>query len=523
MKARYIVIPVIVLGAAALTTWILVNNFNKKPQYDLFAVRRGAVVKTVSVSGSVISDQKLELGFLTPGIVQEVKVKVGDQVKTGDLLVALDTSVLRAQASQARASIAVASALLSKTRDHLRAADLAVLNRSLDNAQVALDTARRNLQDAYQSRETDRNSVAVGLTAAETAYQNALNAYNAQLSVIDQSTVGAQMILNNATNALNTAQNSYNQILNLYNQGQVTFTELQQAQSALTTANTAYLSARTAYDTALRQANLQRVSAAGSLDAARSQLNSAQTAYNSATTGLDMKINAAQNALSAAEAAYNLAQAQYQQSLAPAHSADISSASAQVAAAAASLKIVEAQISKAAIKAPIDGLVTAVAAKAHEISPLAGPAITLETAGSFQVEAYVSEMDIEKVLVGDQVKLTFDSLPNVETQGTIASMDPAATILLGVVNYKVTVALPERAEGLKPAMTADLEILTDQRDNVLFVPRKALIKSTGGYTIKILETSGPKDREVQVGLIGDSEAEIIAGLSEDEQVVLRQL
>jgi len=523
MKVKYIIITAVVLGALALTAWILVKNFTTKPKYDLWSVRQGAVTKTVSVTGSVISEQKFELGFLSPGIVKEVKVQVGDQVKTGDLLIAQDVSVLNAQANQARASIAAASALLNKTKNHLRPADVNVLDRSLDNARIALNTAQNNLQSAYRSRDAEASAATAALNGAEMAYQNAVNAYNARLSVIDQGTASAQIALNNATNMLNSAQVAYSQVVNRYNMGQATLAELQQAQAALSSANSAYLIARSAYDSAIRQVNLDKTTSAGAVDAARFQLDSAQSAYNLAIIGLDSKINNAQNALSATQAAYNLAQAQYQQSFAPALGADVAASSAQVASAVATLRIVEAQIAKAVIKAPMDGVITLVAAKAHEISPMTGPAVVLETAGSFQIEAYVAEVDVDKVAAGQDVKLTFDALPNMEAKGVIAYIDPAATILLGVVNYKVKVALSETPADMKPAMTADLEILTDQRDNVLVVPRKALVKSNNVYTVQVLGTQGPETKNVEVGLLGDSEAEIISGLQEGDQVILKTL
>jgi len=175
------------------------------------------------------------------------------------------------------------------------------------------------------------------------------------------------------------------------------------------------------------------------------------------------------------------------------------------------LRVVQAQIAKASIKAPVDGIVTTINAKAHEISPMSGPAVVLETDNDFQIEAYVSEIDVERVLPGAQVKLTFDGLPEVAAQGVIATVDPAATIVLGVVNYKVTVALTAPVVGIKPAMTADLEVLTDAKEDVLFVPRKAVTKTATGYMVKVLGVSAktPEIREVQVGLIGDSETEIL--------------
>lgn len=523
MKARYIIIPIVVIGAIAVTGWLVGRALDKGPQYELYEVRKGSVAKTVSVSGSVISDQKFELGFLSPGIVQTVSVKVGDTVKQGDLLIALDTSVLREQANQARASISATSAMLAKSKNALRPQDVTVLNRSLDSARVALSTAQKNLQEAYRVRDVDINNASANLATAETAYQNAVNTYNARQAVINQSTVSAQVALNNASNALSVAQSSYSQILNLYNYGQATMSDLGQAQSALNMANSSYLMARAAYDSVLQQTNLEKVSASASVDSARSQLDSARAMYNSSVSGIDAKINSAQNALASAQAAYNLVTAQYQQSLAPAHSADIASASAQVVSASASLRMVQAQIDKAYIKAPIDGIITAVNVIEHEISSINTPAVVLETIGAYQIEAYISEVDIEKIIPSAEVRITLDALSDIKAHGAVAQIDPAATIVLGVVNYKINVAITDVIEQLKPAMTADLEILTEQRDDVLFVPRKAVSRLDGKYTAKVLVNDKVEEREVQVGLVGDNELEILSGLIEGERIVLKEL
>ena len=523
MKARYIVIPVVAIGVVALTIWLVGRALRPAPQYELYEVRKGSVAKTVSVAGSVISDQKFELGFLSPGLVQTVSVKVGDKVEAGDLLVSLDTSILREQANQARAGIAAANAMLSKSRNALRPQDVTVFNRSLDSARVALTTAQSNLQDAYRARDMDINSAATGLATAETAYQNAVNAYSARFSVINQATIGASVALSNASNTLSNAQFTYNQVLNLYNLGQASALDLQQAGAALNAANSAYLSAQAAYNSAVQQANLEKVSATANIDSARTQLDSARAAYNSALSGIDSKIRSTQNALSAAEAAYNLATAQYQQLLAPAHAADIASASAQIASAAAAFRAVQAQIDKAYIKAPIAGIVTAVNATAHEISPI-GAAVVLETIGAYQVEAYISEVDIEKIVSGAQVRITLDALPDIEARGSVAQIDPAATIMLGVVNYKINVAITDAIPDLRSAMTADLEILTEQREDVLFIPRKAVTRTDGKYLVQLMGTNNKtEDREVQVGLVGDNEFEIVSGLVEGDRIVLREL
>lgn len=473
MKARFWIIGLVVLVVVLTIVFGVWKPFAKRPQYDLYEVSRGEVATTISVSGSVVSGQSLELGFLSPGIVRTVAVKVGSEVKKGDLLVALNTDVLSRQAAQARASIQAAQAMMAKAQNQLRPVDVNVFNLSLDNARIALENAQRS-------------------------YQNALNAYSAGQGLISQSAEVARVALNNAQSAFYNAQSNYNRILSAYNSGRATLAEVQQASSALAGASAAYNSAQAQYQTALRQSDAERVNAGAQLDNARAALNSA-------------------------EAAYRLAEAQRSQLLAPASSADTQSASAQVAASVASLQIVQAQIAQAALRAPIDGKVVTVNAEVAELSPSGRPAVVLETTDEFKIEANISETEIGMVRIGQAVKVIIDALLNMSAEGTVAAIDPAANIIMGVVNYKATIVLNQPIAGLRSSMTADLEILTDSRSNVLMVPRRVLTKADGVYQVKVLEDNRVVERTVEVGLIGDSEAEIVSGLTEGEKIIVKEL
>jgi len=522
MKARFWTIGLAILVVASVVVFWVWKPFAKRPTYELYQAKRGEVATTVSVSGSVVNGESLDLGFLSPGVVKTVAVKVGSSVRKGDLLVALNTDVLGRQAAQARASVAAAQAILSKAQDHLRPADINVLDRSLDSARITLDSARSQFQDACRARDLDLNSARVARDNAERAYQNALSAYSAGQGVISQSVEIARVSLMNAQTAFTNAQNSYNQVLMAYSSGHASLTELQQASSALYSASAAYTTAQAQYQAALRQSDAGNATARSQLDGARAALNSAQAAYDSASSGVNMKITSAQNAVNAAEANYRLAEAQRLQSLAPALPADVQSASAQVAASAASLQAIQAQIAQSILKAPLDGKVVEVNAKPAELSKIGQPAVVLETTSEFKVEVNISETELSKVRVGQSAKMTFDALPNVTATGMVAAIDPAATIVMGVVNYKATITLEQPVAGLLSAMTADMEILTDSRVDVLVVPRRALVKVNESYQVKVLQDEKVVEKTVEVGLLGDTDAEIISGLSEGEQVILKQ-
>ncbi|OGB74417.1 hypothetical protein A2V68_01770 [candidate division Kazan bacterium RBG_13_50_9] len=525
MRARYIVIPVVILVTLAATSFWVYRTTHRQPEYELFEVHRGSVTRSVAISGSVVSRERLELGFLSPGIVKSVAVGVGDQVKAGDLLVVLDTVVLQNQAAQARANAAAAQAMLRKAQDGLRSVDRGVLDRSLSSAGVALNTAQANLQDAYRARDIEAENARVALDNARSAYNYALSMFNSSQGAISGSAEIARVALSNALLTLNYAQSNYNSIYNLYQAGQATVYELQQAQLTLNNANAGYQSARASYDAAIRQSTVEQAGASSNLDAARSRLDSAQAAYNVAVVGADIKVRSAQNGLSAAQAAYDLTQAQYNQASAPAHSADIDVASAQAAAAYAAARSIEAQITRAKLTAPIAGVITDVNAKVGELSPMTSAAVVLETTGDFLIEANISEVDVNDIKISQSVRITFDAISDTKLNGTVASIDPAATVVLGVINYKVTVAFNEMRADIRPAMTADLEILTDQREDVIFLPRRVLKRTeTGiGYFVQVLTSEGIEDRDITIGLMGDNEVEVTAGLNEGEQVVLREV
>ncbi len=523
MKARYIVIPVSLIVLVAATVFFWTQASNQQIQYDLFEVRRGTVAKTISVSGSITSRQKLELGFLSPGIVEEVYVSVGDRVEAGDILIALDSTLLRQQSASAAANVSVARAMLNKLQNSLRGVDRNVLSQTFNQAKIALDVAQSNLWDAQQSKDIDINSAITALNGAQTAYNNTVNAYNAAQLSISQSAEVARVALINIETALSSAQANYNLMINLYNTGQATMFELQQAQLALSNANAAYQSAKAGYDATLYQVSVEKMALQSNLDAVYSQLKMAHNTYDAALMGSDVKINSARNALSSTQSAYELALARYNQAVSPAHSADIDSASAQIKSSQAVLGTIQAQISQSRIKAPVDGMITAVNLHAGELSGLAGPVIVLETINDLLIEANISEFDIEQVKIGQDVQIQFDAIDNLITRGEIVSIDPAATVILGIINYKITIALENNLDILRPSMTADLDILTQKKEDVIFVPRKVLSKQDNKYTVDILTSDGKQEIVVEVGLIGDSEVEIISGLKENDQIILAEL
>jgi HlyD family secretion protein len=104
----------------------------------------------------------------------------------------------------------------------------------------------------------------------------------------------------------------------------------------------------------------------------------------------------------------------------------------------------------------------------------------------------------------------------------VASISPvAATASNGIVSYAVTITLDSTPKDLRDGMSADVSITTASAPGVLTIPSAALRGANGTYRVSVLDpaTGTPTQRDVTVGLVTNTLAEITGGLSEGETVI----
>ena len=91
-----------------------------------------------------------------------------------------------------------------------------------------------------------------------------------------------------------------------------------------------------------------------------------------------------------------------------------------------------------------------------------------------------------------------------------------------MVYYEVTVNFGEPPEELKPGMTADVDIKTALKENVLVIPSEAIGKKNQKSIVQVIKGKNFKEQEIEVGLDGsDNMTEVISGLKEGEEIILR--
>jgi macrolide-specific efflux system membrane fusion protein len=137
-----------------------------------------------------------------------------------------------------------------------------------------------------------------------------------------------------------------------------------------------------------------------------------------------------------------------------------------------------------------------------------------------QVVTGFSESDASKVEVGQPANVTFDALPTHQAAGTVVAVATTSTVVSNVVTYPVTVLLDQDVTGVKPGMTATVQVVVAQADGVLQVPSAAISKRGSNATVTVTDAAGKQtSKPVTIGVEGDDATEITSGLKEGDKVV----
>ena len=148
-----------------------------------------------------------------------------------------------------------------------------------------------------------------------------------------------------------------------------------------------------------------------------------------------------------------------------------------------------------------------------------GP-VSLVPEAPFQVEADVPETDIGKISFQDRCQITLDAFPEKKMPGQVIEIEPAETVIQGVVYYRIKVSLESGDENIRPGMTAEVDITTASKENVLVIPQRAVSERNGYKTIKFLEDNKVKEKEIETGIRSvEGQVEVISGLNEGEEII----
>jgi HlyD family secretion protein len=152
----------------------------------------------------------------------------------------------------------------------------------------------------------------------------------------------------------------------------------------------------------------------------------------------------------------------------------------------------------------------------------AKPALKLMAEEGFELDLDVAETDIAKIQLNNPAAITLDAYGDgVKLEGRVSFIEPAETVIQGVIYYKVKINFVAPDIEIKPGMTATAEIVTARRDAVLQVPLRAVLEADDGRKyVKVLDGKQPREVDVKTGLVGDGGlVEVLSGVVEGDDII----
>lgn len=402
------------------------------------SIERGSLTATVGATGSVRANQTAILTWETSGIVNQVKVAVGEQVEADRVLADLKETSLPQSVILAAVDLVEAQNALDDLLEPPSELALAQAEQTIVKAEDAV-------RDAQQYVDNLKS------TASQTD--------------IDQAR--ATVIL--ARNALDQAKENFAPYENK------------------------------------PEDNLTRA-------ALQSTLAQAQKNYNAAVSRLNNLLGTTDALdLSVAQANLELAQAQLQdardnhQKLLDGPSDD------DIAAAEARIAVAQATLDTKQIAALFAGTITEVHLKPGDRAIPGAAAFRLDDLSRLLLDVQISEVDINRVAVGQPVNLTFDAILGKEYHGVVSEVGAVGNVIQGVVEFTVTVELTDADESIRPGMTAAVNIVVSQLENVLLVPNRAVRVKEGQRVVYVMKNGAPQPIEITLGASSETVSEVIDG------------
>lgn len=411
----------------------------------------------ITASGAISAD-RFDISPEVGGLVAEISVKEGQQVKAGDILFSVDDEILQAQKRQAQAALDLAEANITAALEQLSAAKIQAARAEQGARLMDLQTQQTvpprweqavptefEQPNWYYQKQEALNAALAELDAAWAAYDIEKDNLEKKLS----STASSNFL--KIEEELSQARAHFvvsNQSLQQANQAQDNQVLRDKAQEAYDSALADLETAQRNYDRALTTAAAEEIiEARAKVAVASARIENSQSLVDSyQTREFSLEIEAAQAAVSQAEAVVTQAEAGKKQ-------------------AAAALALLEIQLKKSNVKSPADGVVIASSIQRGELVGPGSIVMTIAKLDTVELTVYIPEDVYGRIQLEQKVDVMVDSYPGKVYSGNVIYIADQAEFTPRNVQtvegrkatvYAVKVQIPNPNHELKPGMPADV-------------------------------------------------------------------
>ena len=485
---------------------------------------RGDLVVFASGTGEVVPLQETTLSFDEQGTLVEILVGVGDQVATGEVL-----ARLRVNKSGAQLAADIAQAKLT-VLENQQALDSLYADAEVQAAQalVDLETAQRDLE-AVLNNDLELAQAKQTVVEAQAAIDDAeMQLYILNASPSDEAIYTAYASLLFKEKRYNELKNQVERLeYKLKTAGIKAMRD--QISSQLRQVRAQFYKQQIVYEEALyHYNNLDAPADSLDLKVAQSRMDTAQAQLDQANLALaEAQQGPSQGEITQAQAKVAQAQAEWEQWKDGPDPQEVTLVEARLATSQLELQIVQQENLVVDLVAPMDGTVISLPVAVNQFID-GDNIITLADTSQPMLEVSLDETDFQSAKVGNRVEVTFDAYPNRTFSGAIAEVSPGLESTFGSQAVKVLAILDQdtntKSVSLPLGLNASVDVISGEATNAVLVPIEALHQTeTGNYMVYVQNNGLFEPREVNVGLMDFTSAEIISGLQVGEVVAISDI
>ena len=183
---------------------------------------------------------------------------------------------------------------------------------------------------------------------------------------------------------------------------------------------------------------------------------------------------------------------------------DIIAAKAKVAAA-------EAVVSLGKVEAPFGGTITRAFPKVGDEVSAGIEAFRIDDLSTLFVEVEISEVDINRIAIGQKADLSFDAIIGEMFTGEVVEVSSVGIDNGSGVDFLVKLKIIDPTDQVRPGMTAAVNIIVSEINNVLTIPNRAVRMKEGKRVIYLLKDGTLEEVEVVLGASSDIKSELLSG------------
>lgn len=192
---------------------------------------------------------------------------------------------------------------------------------------------------------------------------------------------------------------------------------------------------------------------------------------------------------------------------------------AQLAQARASYDMALKQYKECWVASPIDGTVAYINVGVGETVSPGVPVAMVVDMSAVVLKGSIGESLINQVEKQGSIDVRIPSAGDTPFTGTITEISPAADLRTGLFGLKVLIQNPDGV--IKPGMFAEADLVKDSKKDALYLPPAAVLSKNGEKYVYVVADGKAVYREVATGITGDGIVEILSGVNEGEEVIVR--